>query len=1640
MPSTRIRLLLALCAVVAVGRRADAAVSEVVHEGKRGVLLENRYIRMVLSPADGGMCMLMEHKPSGKRFTTPGAGALLGNRVWNYADRDLYRQWERCAWEHEVRTAPGEATVVLRAGGEVGFTSHTQFERRITLRDGESKVRVEYVFHVGQELMTPRRIGLWFRNFCTVSGEPMTCYFPLDDGTVALDQATGSGQSWFYNPTRGWAAVAGSSGVGLAYGIEFRRLMCFYLLRRGNTASFEWAFRSFDVPNGGTLRTHGEVIAFSGLLAVHGAGGGVVAGFDGLHPVAGAPAVLQAKAVLYAAQPTQGQLVVTLRRVAGGTATQVHTQAVALPVGEAVAVPVRVDVPGPGTYVLRGRLVCDGRDRMDFTAPVQVGKPDAAYRVPPLEERMGRVSERFEDRIALRGAAPPDIKLSTEIESDHVKWARPYSQGKLRVLVLTSILNGREAVELAERLDMEILWTSAGLPTERSALAGMQNLGRHIPYTDDHINHYIQEQLAGRVDAIIVGGLSGKLFQPETLAAIRRKVEAGMGLVWVAPNRGTDALYDMLPVAKEKHLRRRNGRWAAAQPHFLTLGVPFAELPATDHVLYDAKVPPLANAGRYPLLVATDGPGKGRVVVLSYNTGWQGVGGYMTGITPWVRNAPQKFRYWEHHFSLLCKCLVWAAHREPAVQWRELPTKIEEPEPLFVAQVENAGPALQCEARLTVSDPWGRVLHNARTPLRVPAGTSRLAIPIETRLPTGTNIADVILSNDGKVVLWGSAALHVDTGAKIDALAVDEPIYRPGETVRASVCVSSAKGRTVVLAAALIDSLGRRIGEAKRTLDVAGGAEAAFEFPIGQPLATVGKIRVTASERGRLLAAREADFVMLPERFAQREWGEWDSQLWGNPAGAYERDYMIPLKAKIMKDYGIDTIITSSNWLFDTEYESAVRAGFKIMVMNACYSALRTSRPPKGKPSFAQARAAYAKTHDKQHLVRPVCLNSPEALEPLAEKLRRLAEYAGPLDPLGYNLGDEMSITYYVTPFDYCFGPECLARFREWLKPRYESLAALNRAWDTAFGSWDEVAPMSAHEVKGRGNYAPWAEHREFMDDTFQGFFRWVRSRLRERDPRATVGMSGSQAAEAYGGYDWSKLVHTLDFAQNYTHHDTIIMQRSFGSRVPRAPWYGYMVRNPKMRNFLWWRLLNGNRGGAYFVQRYMFFPDYRPTVSTQHAAEVMAETRAGLATLLNRLERVNPIAVHYSQPSIRAAFILGDDGVFRDNRHGWVQAMEDLQLQCEFVSGKEMAEGELTRRGYAALVLPYSVAVSDAEAKAIRDYAERGGLVLADARPGLMDERCRTRPKALLDDLFGIRRGKPDPTAARQEGEARLDRDLRDCHVKGVQIDVELGESGLTPSGGIPLGRHTHGPAVVVNRVGRGDAVLLNFLMRSYARRRELAMEDGLAGLVANLLRLRGVAPAVRVSSQGEGRAYFHTVRLRSGDATYVGSILEPSATQKRARAGAADPNVDAAKPIRVDLPGQAVVYDMRAGKCLGRRGRIDAQSKQGDAVLYALLPYRVRSVQVQARNAQQGEAVEYSVQVQPDAGAAGLHVFRVEVEGPAARRLPHYDTKLVAAKGTASGSFRTALNDPVGQWTVRATDVATGAVGVATAQLSAR
>ena len=61
-------------------------------------------------------------------------------------------------------------------------------------------------------------------------------------------------------------------------------------------------------------------------------------------------------------------------------------------------------------------------------------------------------------------------------------------------------------------------------------------------------------------------------------------------------------------------------------------------------------------------------------------------------------------------------------------------------------------------------------------------------------------------------------------------------------------------------------------------------------------------------------------------------------------------------------------------------------------------------------------------------------------------------------------------------------------------------------------------------------------------------------------------------------------------------------------------------------------------------------------------------------------------------------------------------------------------------------------MALSQSEADAIRRWTEQGGILIADYLPGVFDQHGKSRPRGILDDVFGVER---DSAAAVLNGKA---------------------------------------------------------------------------------------------------------------------------------------------------------------------------------------------------------------------------------------------------------------------------------------------
>lgn len=521
-----------------------------------------------------------------------------------------------------------------------------------------------------------------------------------------------------------------------------------------------------------------------------------------------------------------------------------------------------------------------------------------------------------------------------------------------------------------------------------------------------------------------------------------------------------------------------------------------------------------------------------------------------------------------------------------------------------------------------------------------------------------------------------------------------------------------------------------------------------------------------------------------------RPWDDYRVIMWVGDS-AYKQPEKLPLFFQRLRDMGVNTAMVSG----DSNPEPLLENNFPYYVENIVNRGLCLKWSSKV-TDWDRFVTAWARTRDKASLVRDYCLDDPAWRAWAGNAMRTVATQNRTHHPIAYDIRDELSTTLSANPFDYDFSPVALQSFRHWLKAQYADLAGLNREWETRFDSWDDVKPFTTDQIKNRmagggalprgkpdwqalqqlkfepaaarqsptrWNFSPWADFRTYMDISLAGALDEFRRIAHAADPQTPVGIEGTQMPAAFGGYDLWRLSQALDWVEPY---DIANAREIFGSFMPGKLILTTVGESDARRagRRLWHLLLNGDRGCIVWWSEDCIDwrrDDYALTAKGQALAPVLRELTTPLAQLFLRATReMDPVAIHYSQPSIQTDWLLestadgstwlrrfssfeADHNRMVKVRDSWLKILQDLDCSPQFISSQQIENGDLERRGVRLLVLPDSLALSDHEAARIREFLKAGGpggtggAVCCDGTPGLFDGHGRLRARSPLEDVF---------------------------------------------------------------------------------------------------------------------------------------------------------------------------------------------------------------------------------------------------------------------------------------------------------------
>jgi hypothetical protein len=675
--------------------------------------------------------------------------------------------------------------------------------------------------------------------------------------------------------------------------------------------------------------------------------------------------------------------------------------------------------------------------------------------------------------------------------------------------------------------------------------------------------------------------------------------------------------------------------------------------------------------------------------------------------------------------------------------------------------------------------------------------------------------------------------------------------------------------------------------------------------------------------------------------------------------------------------------------------EALVEAGFdqfRRMGMNANFSARDTwmwrSLDRLNMPFTVQGIGLYANSGTtleqrlnpkdpaaKQVVYAPA---NPDAVAKNHEVMAERGKTYRTFNSILYSLGDENRGEIADT----CFSDVALKSLREWLQAtQYASLDALNGEWKTAFKSWDEVMPMTEAQIKQHGektgSFAAWADQRMFNKWAYAQYGAAAVDGALSTDPQALVGPSGDQNSSAYGGRDWWHHARAFNAMAGYS-GSQVIEQLSFNPQLIYRPWAGYSKPNPLIRAQLLNLLGINSHGFHVFSATTHIDPDYTLPECGRDLRAAMLQVMRGPGQLLVDATMANAgVYILQSPQSIHAAYITGRAADQAGSRDGAEDLLNNLAIGYRAVSYEQLERGHLRQVEARALVLPYAIAMSDAQCAAVADFINSGGLVIADVEPATFTDHCRRRDSNPLSGLLNHERfvllGEP------------MFKEFLDLREKLLDAQPRQRFQTILQRVGEALARVNVAPAFVV-------------------RNREGGF--GEAGTQA---------PWIWTAVKDRGPIRYALV-VRN----YT-SIQFDTPDQ----------------PATVTFDRDRHLYDVLEGRYLGQGRTLDLTLVNNTARVLALLPYRVSALSLDGpAEAGTGQSVTLQAALKADA-ACGDHLLRLEVLDPTGRVRREYAADVRAPGGAAEFSVPFAFNDPAGDWRVVVTDVATGTRAQATLTL---
>ena len=496
--------------------------------------------------------------------------------------------------------------------------------------------------------------------------------------------------------------------------------------------------------------------------------------------------------------------------------------------------------------------------------------------------------------------------------------------------------------------------------------------------------------------------------------------------------------------------------------------------------------------------------------------------------------------------------------------------------------------------------------------------------------------------------------------------------------------------------------------------------------------------------------------------------------------------------------------------------------------------------------------------------IRPVPLNEATRSK-LQEHLRKnIAAVKNSPYRAAYALDDEPSWGHFVHPTMWRVTDDETA-YPKWLAEVYGPDAPKRGKWV----SYDDIRPNLAEWKLKDFDAGPLMDQWTFNDSLWCNYLGSLVEYSNQLDPATPCGIVGGQAPSPFGGYDYAKLMRKVQFIESYNLGSSQAIIRSFNPRnaLPAVMTSFHQSSDDDIWQ-TWYYLAHGTRGHIGWVEKW--FDGKTPKPWHAEVAPTYLEAGKKIGPLMSGAEWVHDgVAIYYSHASLQLGWILdaeahgktwtnrNDDAKLSSSahvRHAWENMLRDSGLQYNYLSYVDVVQSGVPK-DYKVLILPACLALSDAEARQIAAFCQRGGTVIADYLPGLWDQHGKGRAAGgVLDEMFGVKHDA-NMGAGDVFGEklwVEVDQDANYSWKSYEQFLTNQNTAVMDASG-----FHKAVRAMPVNQThqhGSGTAVLMNLSPQWYnAYRVAGPAQTGKRDIFMKHIKAAGVTPWVRLKDAGE-------------------------------------------------------------------------------------------------------------------------------------------------------------------------------------------